>query len=116
MKDNPGENPADQISEIADGSVPMFHAELLRLAGHDMWLATTVPEGLAFDGTATAVNAIGGNIYAHVEEELHKIKDDLASEVEGEDSEEVEVEGKLPEAPGTETIESVDQAVDSLLA
>jgi hypothetical protein len=88
MRENPdaSQNEADEaISEIADGSVPVYNATLLDAALDELWLATTEPELYAFDGTPTAVNAIAGNIYQHIEEELGQYFSDNQDALEEDD-------------------------------
>lgn len=69
--DNPDEDePHDAITEIADGSVPIYTHDLLSLAADNLVLATTTPEmGPAFDGEPTPTNIIAANIYEHVTEQ-----------------------------------------------
>lgn len=66
--ENPDDNdPGAAIAEIADGAVPVYTAEILRIAARDIALATAEPEiGPAFDGTPTPVNIIAANIYEHI--------------------------------------------------
>ena len=57
--------------EIVDGMVPVYNADLLRLALDDLWLATSEPEiGPAFDGRPTAVNIIAANVYENLYEHV----------------------------------------------
>lgn len=72
VKDNPEETePHDAIHEIADSAVPVYNADLLRLAAENNELALRAPEiGPAFDGTPTPINIIAANIYELVEEAL----------------------------------------------
>lgn len=60
--------PDDLLTEIVDGCVPIYHADLLECALHDLWLGVVEPEIYAFDGKHTAVNAIAGNIYEHLQD------------------------------------------------
>ena len=71
-KENPDETePHDQISEIADSSVPVYHSDLLRLAADKIHLGIDEPElGPAFDGKPTPVNIIAANVFEHVERAL----------------------------------------------
>jgi hypothetical protein len=55
--------PDDRITEMVDGSVPVYTSTLMAIAAADPYLATEVPEILAFDGTPTPVNAVAGNVY-----------------------------------------------------
>ena len=59
--------PEDTITEIVDGSVPIYTADLLSLAADSIDLATAEPElGPAFDGTPTPTNIIAANVYEHL--------------------------------------------------
>jgi hypothetical protein len=59
----------DVISEIADGSVPIYNADLLELAAQNNDLALSEPEiGPAFDGTATPINIIAANVYETIQQ------------------------------------------------
>jgi hypothetical protein len=84
----------DWISEIADSSVPIHYADLLEMAGNEIWLATEEPEIMAFDGTNTAINAIAGNIYKALEEAMYSewdyIVEELEDEEDAEENEEAE--------------------------
>lgn len=62
--------PHDRIFEITDSSVPIHNYDLLQMAVANLTLAVIEPEILAFDGTATAVNSIAGNIFQYINEEL----------------------------------------------
>ena len=63
-KEYPDEDPSDVAHEVADSNVPVYTAELLRLASEDIDLAVTEPEcGPAFDGKPTPVNIIAANLY-----------------------------------------------------
>jgi len=53
----------DRLTEIVDGWVPIYYSQLLDLAADNNELALNEPEILAFDGTATPINAIAGNVY-----------------------------------------------------
>ena len=71
--------PEDRIVEMIDGWVPVYTAEIMRIAADDPWLATAEPEvGPAFDGSPTPVNVIAGNIYDRLSaagfEELETIR------------------------------------------
>lgn len=58
----------DAIHEIADGQVPVYSGDLLRLAAEHLHLATDEPElGPAFDGSPTPVNVIAANVFEHIE-------------------------------------------------
>ena len=90
IADNPdyyrgGGEPHDDISEIADSSVPVYHSDLLELAIGDNELATSEPEiGPAFDGAPTPVNIIAGNVYEAIEAGLweywNENKDEITAE------------------------------------
>lgn len=71
--------PEDQLTEIADGWVPIYTYELLQYASNNLWLAVEEPEIYAFTGEKTPVNAIAGNIYERLSriarEEWEKIKE-----------------------------------------
>ena len=65
--------PEDQISEIADTSVPVYTAEILTVGCGDRDLMLTEPEmGPAFDGEPTPVNIIAANIYEKVQTALYE--------------------------------------------
>ncbi len=71
LKGNPEElernEPHDVIHEIADSSVPVYHADLLRVASENWELMTDEPEvGPAFDGSPTPINIIAANLYEHI--------------------------------------------------
>lgn len=72
--------PEDRITEMVDGSVPIYTSTLMELAASDPWLATHEPEILAFDGTPTPANAVAGNVYGRLMEaamnEWEKVKDE----------------------------------------
>jgi hypothetical protein len=74
--DHPDDDePHDVIHEIADGSVPVYTAELLRLAADNIHLAVDEPElgpanGCNFDGTPSPINIIAANIFEHIEQAL----------------------------------------------
>ena len=55
--------PEDILHETADSHIPVYTSDLLEVALDDLTLAAREPEILAFDGQATAVNAIAGNLY-----------------------------------------------------
>lgn len=85
MKDNPGnDEPHDTIHEIADSSVPIYTADILRCALANISLAVDEPElGPAFDGTPTPINIIAANIFEYIEAQLWEYfndhKDDYLS-------------------------------------
>ena len=85
VDDNPDHNePHDRIFEIADGWVPVYHSELIDLAGECHSLATDVPElGPAFSGEPTPVNIIAANVFemitADLWEEWNKIEEQLTA-------------------------------------
>ena len=56
---------SDIIHEIADGSVPVYHSDLIEVAMSSIGdIATVEPElGPAFDGRPTPTNIIAANIY-----------------------------------------------------
>ncbi len=82
----------DSAHEIADSSVPIYHSDLLEVALDEVELAIVEPEILAFDGAATAVNAIAGNIYQEVIEHLHDVWNNREEEEDEEEEEEEEEE------------------------
>lgn len=54
----------DRLHEIADGTVPVYHSDILDVASSDYSLLTSTPEiGPAFDGEPTPVNIAAANIY-----------------------------------------------------
>ena len=55
--------PEDRLHEMVDTSVPVYTSTLMALAADDIDLAVSQPEVLAFDGEATPVNAVAGNVY-----------------------------------------------------
>ena len=64
--------PSDYIAEVADGSVPIYTADLLEYGSHNWELMTEEPElGPAFDGSPTPINIIAANIYEAVSNYLH---------------------------------------------
>ena len=72
--------PEDRITEIVDGSVPIYTNDLLDIAADNMNMAVLEPElGPAFDGTPTPVNIIAANIYEALMEvaydEWQKVQD-----------------------------------------
>lgn len=67
-KDKDEDTQRDWISELIDAYIPVYTYDLLEIARNDFWLATTEPELMCFDGKNTAVNAIAGNIYQHLQE------------------------------------------------
>ena len=74
--DHPDDDePHDAIFEIADTSVPVYTADLLRLAVDNLALATNDPvlgpaSGCNFDGTPSPVNIIAANVFEHLEAKL----------------------------------------------
>ena len=65
------DEPHDVIHEIADGAVPVYAADLLKLACEDNGLATDTPElGPAFDGSPTPANIIAANVFERIEAAL----------------------------------------------
>lgn len=84
--DNPGEEPHDQIHEIADASTPIYTADLLRLAADHIRLATDEPElGPAFDGSPTPANIIAANIFEYLEQALWEAWGEIEDEEEDDD-------------------------------
>src|SRR4051794_33982168 len=82
------DEPNDVIHEIADGSVPVYTSDLLRLAAESNELATVTPElGPAFDGSPTPVNIIAANVFEAIEvvlwEEWRKLETDSAEKLAG---------------------------------
>ena len=56
-KENPGADPDydGSLSEIVDGSVPVYTYDLMQMGADNLTLATTKPElGPAFDGEPTS--------------------------------------------------------------
>jgi hypothetical protein len=95
MEDNPGAEPGDEISEIADSSTPIYYGGILRCALEDMSLALDEPEcGPAFDGKATPINIIAANIYERLTSELweyyHDHEDDYLEDEPEEDEDKPE--------------------------
>lgn len=85
-----GGEPHDDISEIADSSVPVYTADLMELATEDLDLAVTEPElGPAFDGSPTPANIVAANVYEAVQNALwghwHTCKDEIMAEDEEEE-------------------------------
>lgn len=64
------EEPHDLIHELADSSVPIYNHDLLSLAAENLELGLDKSEFMAFDGSATPVNAIAANIFNALEAEL----------------------------------------------
>jgi hypothetical protein len=65
--------PEDDIAEIADGSVPVYHSELLELASDNWDLLLTEPDcGPAYDGTPTPINIVAANVYEAVSSALYQ--------------------------------------------
>jgi len=89
-KDNPGYAPGDQISEIADSSVPNYVSDLMQLAVDNYWLATTVPD---FETDGTAHGVLQAVVREAVEEALREAWNEIQDEIdEEEESEEEETE------------------------
>lgn len=64
---------SDYIHEIADSRVPIYYAQLIKMARYDLWLATWKPTlWPAFDGEPTAANIIAANVYEHLVEKLNE--------------------------------------------
>jgi hypothetical protein len=83
VKDFPDEDAYDAIHEIADGSVPIYNADLLDTASDCMRLALVAPEiGPAFDGEPTPINIIAANIYEEVCSVLNEYLTELKEEAE----------------------------------
>ncbi len=84
------DEPHDAIHEIADGAVPVYHADLLDLVANNYELATNVPElGPAFGGEPTPVNIIAANVFEAVEAALWEAHREIREErEEAEDAEE----------------------------
>jgi hypothetical protein len=73
-KDYPDEDVGDVMHEVADSHVPVYTADLMRLASEDIDLAVRVPEcGPAFDGTPTPVNIVAANVYEMILEALAEV-------------------------------------------
>jgi len=84
------DEPHDRIFEIADGSVPVYTHDLLRLAADNCHLATDEPElgpanGSNFDGTHSPVNIIAANVYEHIEAALWTAWQEMLDEEEADD-------------------------------
>lgn len=75
--------PEDTITEYVDSSVPVYNSTLLELAASNNSLALDEPEILAFDGTATPINAIAGNIYERLSEVANEEWESIKDEAEG---------------------------------
>ena len=77
--------PDDYIFEVADGSVPVYTADLLEYGSANWELLTTEPGiGPAFDGSPTPINIIAANIYEAVSNYLHGELDSIIEELEDE--------------------------------
>ena len=90
-KNYPDEDPSDVAYEVADSNVPIYTADLMRLAAEDIDLATREPDiGPAFDGkptpsesprasprltpVSTAVNIIAANVYEMILEAINEVQ------------------------------------------
>ncbi len=72
-------NYEDRLHEMADGSVPVYTTNLMRLAAGDVYLAADEPEGgPAFDGSPTPANIVAANVYERLfraaNDEWEKVK------------------------------------------
>ena len=75
------DEPHDIISEIADGSVPVYTYALMQLGADNLGLATSAPElGPAFDGSPTPVNIIAANVYEALEAACWETFHDMQTE------------------------------------
>ncbi len=64
---------SDLIHEVADSWVPIYYSQLIEVASHNLWVATSEPElWPAFDGSPTPVNIIATNIYESIIEALRE--------------------------------------------
>jgi hypothetical protein len=78
------DEPHDVIHEIADGAIPVYTSDLLRLAAENNDMATATPElGPAFDGKPTPVNIIAANLFEAIEESLWEQWGRIEAECEG---------------------------------
>ena len=72
-RDYPSEDASDVAHEVADSNVPVYTAELMRLASEDIELATAEPDiGPAFDGKPTPVNIVAANLYETILAECYE--------------------------------------------
>lgn len=94
-KDNRGEDPDDQIREIADGAVPVYNYELMEIGMQNLDLACTAPD-LETDGSA--VSAMQIVILEHISQELHEywgeIRESINEDEEDDEPEEDEAEAE----------------------
>ncbi|MHA2277623.1 MAG: hypothetical protein ACXAC2_17725 [Candidatus Kariarchaeaceae archaeon] len=73
---------SDTIFEVTDSSVPIYTAELIRLAADNVYLATNEPElGPAFDGSPTPVNIIAANVFEEINNHLWECLEDVKEEI-----------------------------------
>lgn len=70
------------LFEIVDSVIPVYNYDLLTIAASNLDLATEDPEIYGFDGEHTAVNAIAGNLFAHLEELASEYLGDIIDELE----------------------------------
>ena len=91
-RENRGEDPDDQISEIADSSTPVYNYNLMEIGMQNLDLACEVPD-METDGSA--VSAMQIVILEHISQELHE----YWREIEGELDEESEEEPDEDEEP-----------------
>ena len=77
--------PEDLVREYADGEVPVYTYDLLKIAENDLELAVAEPENMAFDGSNCAVNAIAGVIYEELMSEATEWLDEAREEKENEE-------------------------------
>jgi len=78
--------PEDVVSEIADGAVPIYTADLMDLAANNIDLAVMEPEcGPAFDGSPTPTNIVAANVYELVSNALYQELETWKEEQEEED-------------------------------
>jgi len=79
--------PEDMVSEIADGSVPVYTHELITIAQNSTDVMYHENElGPAFDGTPTIPNIIATAVYELVQESLYERLYELQQEFESEQS------------------------------
>lgn len=64
-------SPERRLDELVDSYCPIYYADILECAISDFQLAVSVPEAYAFNGEHTAINAISGNIYEALYQEVY---------------------------------------------
>ncbi|ATX80656.1 hypothetical protein Ga0123461_2251 [Mariprofundus aestuarium] len=84
--------PEDLVSEIADGSVPIYTYELAQVAQSSMDVMLHENElPPAFDGSPTVTNQIATAIYELVQEELYEKLYELQQEHENQQDDEMDM-------------------------